>query len=311
MKIIIRKFKTLFRIIFPEKKMNIIQVEAFSTGHYYSVIPLIDDVKLINDKIFSRKDDLCGIDFDINRQIVFLEKFRTLFNEEPFVLSKQLRFDIENDSFSFDDAPILHYFLREVKPKKIIEIGSGNSSALMLDTNDLYLNKTIKDFTFIDIDLAMLKRNLLPNEETNYVLIEKPIQQVDINIFKKLTKDDFLFVDTSHVSKIGSDLHTILFKIVPILNSGVYIHFHDIRYPFEYTEDLVKNNVFWTEAYLLRAFLMYNKSFEICFWLNSIVNQNNTNIDLDFLPLSEWDRRFNGNNKDLRGAGGSIYLRKI
>jgi len=56
---------------------------------------------------------------------------------------------------------------------------------------------------------------------------------------------------------------------------------------------------------------MYNKSFEICFWLNSIVNQNNTNIDLDFLPLSEWDRRFNGNTKDLRGAGGSIYLRKI
>src|ERR1035437_6125073 len=104
MKIIIRKFKTLFKIIFPEKKKNITQVEAFSTGHYYSVIPLIDDVKLINDDIFSRKDDLSGIDFDINRQIVFLEKFRTLFNEEPFVLRKQLRFDIENDSFSFDES---------------------------------------------------------------------------------------------------------------------------------------------------------------------------------------------------------------
>jgi len=214
MKIIVRKFRSLFKIIFPKNKTNITQVEAFNPGHYYSVIPLIDDVKLTNNEIFSRKDDLLGIDFDINRQIVFLEKFRTLFNEEPFVLSKQLRFDIENDSFSFDDAPILHYFLREVKPEKIIEIGSGNSSALMLDTNDLYLNKTIKDFTFIDIDLVMLKLNLLPNEETNYVLIEKPIQQVDINIFKKLTKDDFLFVDTSHVSKIGSDLHTILFKIV-------------------------------------------------------------------------------------------------
>jgi len=77
-----------------------------------------------------------------------------------------------------------------------------------------------------------------------------------------------LFVDSSHVSKAGSDLNHILFNILPRLNEGVILHFHDIFYPFEYPKTWVCGDSWhsWHEAYLLKAFLMYNNSFEIIFW---------------------------------------------
>ena len=103
-----------------------------------------------------------------------------------------------------------------------------------------------------------------------------------------------------------------MFEILPILKPGVYIHFHDIRYPFEYSKQLINSKVFWNEAYLLRSFLMFNNSFKIEFWLNCLLNfEKNADMKkFEFLPLSGWDRLFNNSLGDFRGAGGSIYLKK-
>jgi hypothetical protein len=89
------------------------------------------------------------------------------------------------------------------------------------------------------------------------------VQSVSLDLFKTLEAGDILFVDSSHVVKTGSDLHHILFKILPILEAGVFIHFHDIFFPFEYPEPWVMAGRNWNENYLLRAFLMYNKNFRI------------------------------------------------
>jgi hypothetical protein len=94
-------------------------------------------------------------------------------------------------------------------------------------------------------------------------LIEKKVQDLNLEIFEKLNCGDFLFVDSSHVVKTGSDVNYILFEILPRLKSGVLIHFHDIFYPFEYPKDWVFNGWNWNEDYFLRAFLMYNTEFEI------------------------------------------------
>ncbi len=154
---------------------------------------------------------------------------------------------------------------------------------------------------------------MIENDEMKINMLEMPIQDVDLTIFEKLEANDLLFIDSSHVSKIGSDLHTIMFEILPILKNGVYIHFHDIRFPFEYSRELINSKVFWNEAYLLRSFLMFNNSFQIEFWLNCLLNfENNTNQSkFDFLPLNEWDRLFNNSKGDIKGAGGSIYLKKV
>src|SRR5690606_8620162 len=86
---------------------------------------------------------------------------------------------------------------------------------------------------------------------------------VPLAVFEELNAGDMLFIDSTHVAKTGSDVNYILFEILPRLKSGVLIHFHDIFYPFEYPRDWVFNGRNWNEVYFLKAFLMYNTTFEI------------------------------------------------
>ena len=84
--------------------------------------------------------------------------------------------------------------------------------------------------------------------------------------FKPLAANDILYVNSSHVSRAGSDLNHILFNVLPALAPGVVVHFHNIFRPFEYPADWIKMGIAWNEAYVLRAFLMFNDSFEILFF---------------------------------------------
>jgi hypothetical protein len=152
--------------------------------------------------------------------------------------------------------------MRHFKPKRIIEIGSGHSSAVMLDTNELFFNNQI-DLTFIDPYAERLYGLMTKIDKKETTIIESDVQKVSINVFKKLQAGDILFIDSTHVSKTGSDVNYILFEILPILKSGVLIHFHDVFYPFEYPKEWVFQGINWNEDYILRAFLMYNNNFEI------------------------------------------------
>jgi hypothetical protein len=99
------------------------------------------------------------------------------------------------------------------------------------------------------------------------------VQDVPLEIFRDLRSGDILFVDTSHVSKLGSDLHHILFHILPALPDGILIHFHDIFLPREYPREwVIERNWFWNEQYLLLAFLMYNKAFRVVFMNNHFLS---------------------------------------
>lgn len=306
------KIYLVYNFFYKKFKKNI-NPEYFESGHYYSVIPSVQDIekRFYNDKY--NLNDLRGIDINCNRQLELLNEYKLLSESSPFYSDiKKDRFFIDNDTFSYDDAPILHYFMRSIKPKRIIEVGSGKSSALMLDTNDSYFNNSI-EFIFIDIDTKNLKSILKDKDYKNVQIIESPVQEVDIEIFSKLDENDLLFIDSSHVSKLGSDLHSIIFNILPSLNSGVFIHFHDIRFPFDYSEGLARRSVFWNEAYILRAFLQFNSQFKVHFWLNYLLNCEliKENGVTEFLPLKEWADRFNGGVQNYSDAGGSIYLRKV
>ncbi len=288
------------------------------TGHYYSPLPSLKDIQKRKKNIFIKKVPM-GIDMNYEGQLEKLRLFSKMHEEIPFYHThKRIRFNIDNESFSYDDAPILHYMMRLLKPARVIEIGSGNSSACMLDTNDLYLNGKVH-FTFIDISFKDLKKMLREDDYGKVILLEKKVQDVDLGIFKKLEANDILFVDSSHVIKIGSDVHTILFDILPFLNAGVYIHFHDIRYPFEYMMEDVEQRVYWNEAYIFRAFLQYNRSFTISFWLNYLLNSGCPAVKelIYFLPLDEWANKFNHYvhashylKDKYTNAGGSIWLTK-
>ena len=88
----------------------------------------------------------------------------------------------------------------------------------------------------------------------------------------QLRANDILFIDSSHVSKAGSDLNHIVFELLPRLQPGVLVHFHDIRYPFEYPREWFALGLWWNEAYLLRAFLQYNTAFQITLF-NALVSR--------------------------------------
>jgi hypothetical protein len=73
-------------------------------------------------------------------------------------------------------------------------------------------------------------------------------------------------VDSTHVLKTRSDVNYILFEILPGFAPGVYVHYHDVYYPFEYTREWVYAGRAWNEVYALRAFLQYNTVFEIVYF---------------------------------------------
>lgn len=239
---------------------------AHPNGHFYSPVFSIEDIKKRQNEIWKNveNDEILGISLQTENQKNLISHFKEYYKEIPFKAEKQsgIRYQYENTYYSYTDAIILYSMIRHFEPKKIIEIGSGFSSSVMLDTNELFFDNKI-NLTFIDPNPDRLYDQITEKDTVNSKIIESNIQQVPLDIFETLQAKDILFIDSTHVSKVGSDVNHILFEILPKLKSGVLIHFHDIFYPFEYPKDWVFRGFNWNENYILRAFLMYNNSFEI------------------------------------------------
>ncbi|MEJ2618154.1 MAG: hypothetical protein P8Z35_24570, partial [Ignavibacteriaceae bacterium] len=91
---------------------------------------------------------------------------------------------------------------------------------------------------------------------------------VPLDIYKSLNEGDILFVDSSHIVKLGSDVNFIISEVFPILKKGVIVHIHDIFYPFQYPQKWFMEGRAWNEAYFIKAFLQYNDTFSILFFNN-------------------------------------------
>ncbi len=143
-----------------------------------------------------------------------------------------------------------------------IEVGCGYSSLLTANVNSEHLNNSV-DFTCIEPYPRPFLQKPVPG--LNKVIVKK-VQQVDKSVFETLDKGDILFIDSSHVSKTGSDVNYLFFEILPILKKGVKIHIHDIFFPHDYPKEWVLDeNRSWNEQYLLRALLMYSEAFKVLF----------------------------------------------
>ena len=170
------------------------------------------------------------------------------------------RYNYDNGWFGKSCADALGYIMQIIKPKNIIEIGSGYSTAAMLDISENYFNSNI-NISAIEPRSDRLKSLLRSTDKLE--VLEADLQNIPVCFFEKLQENDILFVDSSHVSKMNSDVNYIFFEILPRLKEGVYIHFHDVFYPFEYPKSLIYGGTVYTEMYLLRAFLMNNKNYSI------------------------------------------------
>ena len=272
----------------------------FPPGHFYSPIPAIEEVKQREEEIFNRfPEKIPGIDLNVEEQLELLNKFKKYYKEQPFGSRKRegLRFYFENPSYSHSDAIILYCMIRHLQPKKIIEVGSGYSSCIILDTNELFFGDSIS-CTFIEPYPQLLLSLIKDTDKIKTEVIQENLQDVNPDKFSGLSAGDIFFVDSTHVSKINSDVNYIFFKILPYLKSGVYIHFHDIFYPFEYPKEWVYEGLAWNEAYLLKAFLQYNNAFKIQFF-NTYLEHFHHDTFFDEMPLP------------LKWVGASIWIKKI
>jgi predicted O-methyltransferase YrrM len=268
----IRKALTDFLNTLPYVRGLYSQVEnlkrnsRYPPGHFYSPIVSVKEIMNREHKIWkeNEKDSIPGIDLHSGEQMELLKALSEFYPELPFKKEKQpnLRYQLENGYYNYTDGIILYSMIRHFKPKRIIEIGSGHSSAVMMDTNDLYFNKAI-ELCFIEPYPDRLFSLLSESDKNRVIIIQTDVQSVSLEKFESLEAGDILFVDSTHVSKTGSDVNYILFDILPVLKKGVLIHFHDVFYPFEYPKEWVFDGYNWNEDYILKAFLMYNDKFKI------------------------------------------------
>jgi hypothetical protein len=266
------------------------------SGHFYSPIPSMDEVRADRDRIFAVPRDVPGVDLREDDQLQLMETFaRDYYTSQPFreAQTDGLTYYFNNDGFAHADAITLHCMLRYLRPKRLIEIGSGFSSCVTLDTNRLFLDDAVR-CTFIDPYPGLLRR-LRSHDYGQLDVVPKRAQDVDVALFGELQSGDVLFIDSSHVVKVGSDVNHIVFNVLPSLAPGVRVHFHDVAYPFEYPEEWVLNGRSWSEAYLLHAFLMFNAAYAIELFPSYLIR-----FHRDFfattMPLY------------LRDPGGSLWL---
>lgn len=313
LKVNIKKAVKNFLLLIPFVKTKIhhynranilLHNSGFEPGHFYSPIPNLSEIEKDMDRIFTDKV-LLGVDLNKEYQMNLLDEFKSYYSEYPYLSNKKelqgYRYKKEGAYYRFSDSVFLYSMIRSFKPKKIIEIGSGHSSAIMLDVNELFFKGKIH-CTFIDpFPQERLFKILRESDKITNEIIEDKVQSVNPDIFQALEKNDILFIDSTHVSKIGSDVNYLILEVLPKLKPGVLIHFHDIFYPFELPKEWVlKNRWFWNENYLLHAFLINNKNYEIVAF-NSYLQKTETNWFSKEMP------------ECLLGSEdtGSIWIRKL
>ena len=201
--------------------------------------------------MFEQVSACVGLDWNPAVQNEFLCKVFPLYSAEA---DSQ-----EHPMLSLVDAAILHAMIRHYKPKKIVEIGSGWSTRIAARACSMNQNSG-EPCELISID-PYPQKSLSENRPPLSKLIEKQVQSVDL---EAITDCDLLFIDSSHVAKIGGDVNFEIMEIIPRLRPGALVHWHDILLPGEYWKEWVKDkHYFWNEQYLVHAFLMFNREFEI------------------------------------------------
>lgn len=268
-------------------------------GHFYSPLPDLGFVKANRERLFRRDvAEILGVNIDAEGQRDLVRAFAAYYSELPFGEERQVgaRYYFRNDFFSYGDAIILYSMMRHFRPRSLIEVGSGFSSAVMLDTADRFLGRDVR-FTFVDPHPERLRTLLREEDFGRAEMVADLVQNVPTERFEALRANDILFIDSSHVAKIGSDVLHLLRFILPRLAPGVLVHFHDVFWPFEYPEQWILEGRAWNEDYVLMAFLQFNSAFEILFF-NGYMAQHHADVLQECLP------------KFFQNPGGSLWLRK-
>jgi len=217
-------------------------------------------------------------------------RFRNEYEQLPTTSSgKESRFYVNNTFYGGVDGLVAYCMVRHFQPRLVIEVGSGFSSLVLGQAAQK--NKS-PGLICIEPFPRKFLREGFPGLRS---LIEKKVQDIELEFFLQLESGDVLFIDSSHTVKIGSDVNYLFLEVLPRLQPGVIVHVHDIFLPLEYPRDWVMDE--WTEQYLLQAFLIFNSEFEVLMGNSYLAYHQIEHLKATFPSLPSW-------------GGGSFWMRR-
>lgn len=234
-------------------------------NYYYSPIP---DISEFGKKLWNEESKLVGLELNIDRQLAFLEEVIPLYKNETIFPVDQTgcpyEYYLNCHQFGYQPAKILHSMVRHLKPGNIIEIGSGSSTYVTARACEMNRTEGREvNFCAVEPYPSPVLRKGFPGLSQ---LIQSKAEKMEGGFFEQLQADDILFIDSSHICRTDSDVTYLFLEVLPRLNKGVYVHFHDIFLPNQYPKQWMEDNkLFFNEQYLLQAFLCFNSAFEVTF----------------------------------------------
>lgn len=230
--------------------------------NYYSPIP---DVKALPPDVWDRRSALRGIHFDLDEQLAWIDRELAdgmrEFSAPDGPTGREGEYWLDNASYGRVGADLLHGVVRALKPRRIVELGSGFSTLIMAAACERNRADGVQTQLRAFDPFSSVAKPSLPG------LAElQPVQAQDVplDVFASLEAGDVLFVDTTHTVKLDSDVNRIVLDVLPALAPGVFVHVHDIFLPYQYPRRWAEDSGFhWTEQYLLQAFLAGNRDFEV------------------------------------------------
>jgi hypothetical protein len=250
----------------PSARRHFAQAEAaglhVTPVHFYSPIP---DVSRLEPEIFERDSELPGVDMDEAGQLRLLEEVFARHTEDfrGFPLKSRgndLEFSFDNDQISGADPFTIYALTRHLRPKRIVEVGSGYST--LVTSRAVRENGSGSILCVEPYPRAFLERAVEGVGEVR----RQPVQDTPLEVFEELGAGDILFIDSTHTVRIGGDVNRLFLEILPRLKPGVWVHVHDIFLPHDYPRQWIEEmRFFWAEQYLLQAFLCFNRAFRVRF----------------------------------------------
>jgi hypothetical protein len=234
--------------------------------HYYSPVP---DTRTLSAQRWSEPRLLPGVALNTDEALTWLETFMPKYWQECRSLATEPgpdphQYHLDNSAYGRGDADILYGILRDTKPRKIIEIGSGYSTLLI--SQAIRANRQERsDYQCEFVAIEPYPPPYIEPPPAEVTRLERKfLQDVPLQEFAALQANDVLFIDSSHVVKTGGDVVYEYLAILASLAPGVLVHIHDVFTPFEYPREWIEEGrLFWNEQYLLEAFLCHNQHFEV------------------------------------------------
>jgi hypothetical protein len=262
---LLRKIRSFGLTRLPACRRALNQVGVFPIReHYYEPQFKFGEMR----SAFSKERALPGIDWKIEEQVALLGSLR--FGNELARLSRErtteFRFYLENPSFGPGDAEFWYQLIRLKKPRRIFEIGSGNSTLLAMEA--IARNRD-EDSSYSCKHVCIEPYEARRLEGSGATVIREKVEDLDVAFFSELEANDILFIDSSHVIRPAGDVLYEYLQLLPTLRVGVIVHIHDIFSPRNYPPDWIVDEVrLWNEQYLVEAFLTHNDTWGIIAALN-------------------------------------------